>query len=110
MLTEPASNTSVPLTVVMRTAVRAAPSAIEPPVTKTRKPESADPPLPDEHQVLPVRFVIVILPLIKAVETELLNPKPVVNEVEVRALALNLAVEPTYPVVVYVVEPVPNCT
>jgi len=109
MLIEPASKVSVPLTVVMRTAVRTAASAIEPPVTKTTKPVSADPPLPDEDQVLPVRFVIVILPLINAVETELLSPKPVVNVVEVRALALNLAVEPTYPVVVYVVDPVPNC-
>jgi len=110
MFTVPASKVSAPF-VVIRTAVSTAASAIEPPVTITNVPVSADPALPDADQVLPVTFVIVILPPINAAADALFNPKPVVNEAAPRVDAPNLTPPPAYPVIVYVgVAPVPNCT
>jgi len=62
MLSEPLSKVSVPLTVVILTAVSAAARAIEPPVNIINIIE-VPPRLPDATHVFPVIFVIVMFPL-----------------------------------------------
>ena len=90
---------SVPLTVVMRTAVKTAPRGTEPPVIHINSPE-VSPKIPDAAHVLPVTLVMVILPAINDAAVELLRVNPVVNVPDETDDAPNLAPPPTYPVVV----------
>ena len=99
MLIEPASKVSVPFTVVMRTAVKAAASEIEPPVTEPF--DELWQRLPEDVQILLFKLLIVIKPPRVSVFAVMLEPAiPVVIK--------SLAIEPTanlvrkvkYPVVV----------
>ena len=88
---EPASKVSVPLTVVMRTAVRAAPNAIIPALLVTRVP-FVSPVCPLSIQLFPEIFVMIIFPEQTAVATDMAaQTKPDVAEdvdtdAELRAL------------------------
>lgn len=108
MLILPRSNVSAPLEVIL-TAVRTAPRVTEPPVIQTNSPEFS-PQTPDAVHMFPDKFVMTMLPLTDAAAVELYKPKPVVKVADETDDAPNLAPPPTYPDVVYVVDPVPNCT
>ncbi len=108
MLIEPASKVSVPLTVVIRTAVSAAPRAIEPAeLIKILAPLLVMATLPDATQVFPVTFEMTIAPESTSTAAILYKPNPVVTFNE-DSPEEKILVPLRYPVVVYVVEPVPN--
>ena len=107
MLIEPASNVSVPLTVVIRTAVSTAPSAIDPAELSNILVPLVIAKLPDATQVFPVTFAITINPESTSTAPILYKPNPVVTFSE-DSVEEKILVPLRYPVVVYVVEPVPN--
>lgn len=98
MLTEPASKVSVPFDVVTRTAVKAAPRLIEPPVVVVFASDLANTPL--ATQIFESIFVITIEPCITFAALEIFNPNPAVKAAVLTVEASRLEPAPKYPEVV----------
>lgn len=102
MLIEPASNVSVPLTVVMRTRSNVPPRARMPLATLVSVVEFEV--LVEQTQVFPEMLVIIEIPDMESAAAFDLIPNPVVKLV-VPTAALITDAEPAYPVVT--TEPAP---
>ena len=100
---DPASNASVPLTVVMRTRSRVPERAIVPAVDINAAPSDLAR-VPAATQVFPVTILITTVPWTTAAADPVLTPKPVENNVAVNAGPS--VDDPKYPLVVKLVEPI----
>lgn len=98
MFTDPASKVSVPLDVVTRTAVKAAPRLIEPPVVTVFASDLANTPL--ATQIFESIFVITIEPCITFPAPAIFNPNPAVKAAEPTTETSINELAPKYPEVV----------
>ena len=106
MLIEPASNVSVPPTVVKR-ILSSAPESAKPPPDEATTAASDRPIFPEASHVLPVIFVKITKPDHRDVaEVEFINVKPVVNKPVATVLDARLLADDAYPEVVNDPDPI----
>ena len=105
MLIVPASNVSVPLTVVMLIRSKTPPNVRFPPLIKV--PAMDNPNVPELTQVFPDMFAIVIIPLFKYVgASPAVIKNPFVADADVAVVATTIVAALEYPVVTIEPEPI----